>query len=127
MLAAYAWPGNVRELRNVIERMVVLSHGPRLTVRDLPATLRTAVAPEGQKVVWRGDAGRAPAPESMQEAERLMISAALKKFDGNRTRAAEQLGISRRTMQRKLKEYRLMDAAGTEPPVRHDGPVTASS
>jgi transcriptional regulator with PAS, ATPase and Fis domain len=119
ILAAYAWPGNVRELRNVIERMVVLSHGPRLTVRDLPATLRNTVAPDGQKVVWRGDAGRAPAPESMQEAERLMIASALKRFDGNRTKAAEQLGISRRTMQRKLKEYRLLDeaAAAPEPPV----------
>ncbi len=105
ILSGYAWPGNVRELRNAIERMVVLGRGPRLTVRDLPAAIRGAVHAEGQKGQWRGESGRSAAPESMSEAERLMIYAALKKNSGNRTKAAQQLGISRRTLQRKLKEY----------------------
>jgi len=105
VLSAYAWPGNVRELRNAIERMVVLGRGPRLSVRDLPAAIRGAVHAEGQTGQWRGDSGRAGAPESLGDAERQMIYAALKKNGGNRTKAAEQLGISRRTLQRKLKDY----------------------
>ena len=116
MLSAYAWPGNVRELRNVIERMVVLSRTPRLTVRDLPPALREAAQEERHRAGtgWRGEpASRATTPESMAEAERLMIEAALRRHDGNRTLAAAQLGISRRTLQRKLKEYRL-----AEPPAQ---------
>ncbi len=105
VLSAYPWPGNVRELRNVLERMVVLARGTRLTIRDIPLTLRSAMGEEIPRPAWRNETGRTPAPESMQEAERVMIEAALKKFDNNRTKAAEQLGISRRTLQRKLKEY----------------------
>jgi DNA-binding NtrC family response regulator len=59
---------------------------------------------EGQRGQWRGEAGRVM-PESMGDAERMMIYSALKKTDGNRTLAAVRLGISRRTLQRKLKEY----------------------
>ena len=116
VLSAYSWPGNVRELRNVIERMVVLSRSPRLSVRDLPAALRDSVQNEAPRpgIGFRGDPGiRASAPESMAQAEHLMIDAALKRNGGNRTLAATQLGISRRTLQRKLKEYRL-----TEPPAQ---------
>lgn len=112
ILSAYPWPGNVRELRNVIERMVVLSRTPRLTVRDLPAPVRNAAqgAPAGAgSGGLRVETGRGTAPESMADAERVMIYAALKKNNGNRTLAAEQLGISRRTLQRKLKDYRADD------------------
>jgi DNA-binding NtrC family response regulator len=108
ILSAYSWPGNVRELRNVIERMVVLSRTPRLTVRDLPAALRDAVQAGIPRIAtgWKVESGRIAPPESMAEAERVMIEAALKRNNGNRTLAAGQLGISRRTLQRKLKEYR---------------------
>ncbi|MEI6147631.1 MAG: sigma-54 dependent transcriptional regulator [bacterium] len=117
VLSAYPWPGNVRELRNVLERMVVLSRGTRLTLRDIPANLRHSMGvTPGTQPAWRNDAGRAATPESMQDAERVMIERALKKFEGNRTRAAEQLGISRRTLQRKLKEYSQTDAGITPPP-----------
>ncbi|MEI6787201.1 MAG: sigma-54 dependent transcriptional regulator [bacterium] len=107
-LSAYSWPGNVRELRNVIERMVVLSRTPRLTVRDLPAALRDAVQAGTPRIAtgWKAETGRIAAPESMADAERVMIEAALKRNNENRTLAAGQLGISRRTLQRKLKEYR---------------------
>jgi DNA-binding NtrC family response regulator len=99
-LSAYDWPGNVRELRNVIERMVVLARGARLTLRDLPASLR-----EGD-----GHAARVPVGDlSLQDAEKRMIEEALRRFDGNRTRAAEHLGISRRTLHRKLNEYGLRE------------------
>ena len=88
--------------------MVVLSRTPRLTVRDLPAALRDAVQAETPRIAtgWKAESGRIAAPESMADAERVMIEAALKRNNENRTLAAGQLGISRRTLQRKLKEYR---------------------
>jgi two-component system response regulator AtoC len=108
-LCAYSWPGNVRELRNVIERMVVLTHGTRLTVRDLPAQLRASAAHD-PKMAWHLEPGKEGIPASIHVAERTMIYASLKRNAGNRTRAADELGISRRTLQRKLKEYRLDDS-----------------
>jgi len=98
-LSAYRWPGNVRELRNVIERMVVLSRGGKLTVRDIPAVVRDAVDPDR--------AVRPQAAVTLELAEKQMIAQALKAHGGNRTKAAEQLGISRRTLHRKLNEYGL--------------------
>jgi len=107
MLTAYAWPGNVREFRNVIERMVVLSRSPRLTVRDLPVSIKTQVQGENPRLAAGIKIGaNHHEPASMAEGERMMIYAALKKNNGNRTLASGQLGISRRTLQRKLKEYR---------------------
>jgi len=107
MLTSYFWPGNVREFRNVIERMVVLSRTPHLTVRDLPTSIKTAVQGENPRLEPGIKGHSLPAaPASMAEGERIMIYTALKQNNGNRTLAAEQLGISRRTLQRKLKEYR---------------------
>jgi DNA-binding NtrC family response regulator len=107
ILAAYAWPGNVRELRNTIEKMVVLSRSERLTARDVPANIRDAV---------KGPAGGARAPMltsgSLAETERRKIFAVLEKNEGNRTRAAEELGISRRTLHRKLREYKAEGVGG---------------
>ena len=101
VLASYPWPGNVRELRNAVERMIVLSRGGRLTVRDIPAAVRDA-APHR--------AGTALGPDlSLEEAEKRLIAGALRAHDGNRTRAAAKLGISRRTLHRKLNEYGLRE------------------
>ncbi|HNX34653.1 MAG TPA: sigma-54 dependent transcriptional regulator, partial [Kiritimatiellia bacterium] len=102
LLAAYAWPGNVRELRNTIEKMVVLARSDRLSARDVPANIREAV---------KGHAGivsRAPilTTGSLADTERRKIMAVLEKNGGNRTRAADELGISRRTLHRKLREYK---------------------
>ncbi|HRR33866.1 MAG TPA: sigma-54 dependent transcriptional regulator [Kiritimatiellia bacterium] len=101
LLEAYSWPGNVRELRNTIEKMVVLSRSERLSARDVPQNIRDAV---------KGNVGvsfRMPmlASGSLAETERRKIMAVLEKNGGNRTRAAEELGISRRTLHRKLREY----------------------
>jgi len=127
ILTAYAWPGNVRELRNVIERMVVLSRSPRLTVRDLPVTLRNAVQGEHPRTAAgiKGDHGQRISSDSMADAERVMIYAALKKHNGNRTQAAEQLGISRRTLQRKLKEYHAQNTS--TPPASEPAEKPASA
>ena len=98
-LEAYSWPGNVRELRNVIERMVVLGTGERLEVRDLPAAVREAGAGPA--------AGSAQAGRVLRDAERQLIEDALRRHKGNRTKAAQELGISRRTLHRKLNEFGL--------------------
>jgi DNA-binding NtrC family response regulator len=88
--------------------MVVLSRTPRLTVRDLPAALRDAIQAGTPRIAtaWKADSSGSLAPKSMADAERVMIEAALKRNNENRTQAAGQLGISRRTLQRKLKDYR---------------------
>ena len=96
LLQAYGWPGNVRELRNAVEQMVVLSRGQRMGVRELPAHIRDAGA-DGERVVTAGG--------TLEEMEKQAILQALKTSGGNRTRAAEQLGISRRTLHRKISEY----------------------
>ncbi len=99
-LAAHTWPGNVRELRNAVERMVVLARGDRLTLRDLPPNLREGAPP----VASRGGA------LSLEANERQTIARALKTHDGNVTAAAADLGISRRTLHRKLNTYGLRGA-----------------
>ncbi len=110
-LMAYAWPGNVRELRNAIERMIVMAHGAKLTVHDLPAIIReqTQGAPS---IDIKTNA-------SIRDANRQMIVAALDSNHGNRTKAARQLGISRRTLHRKLNEFGL--------PARHAPALAKSS
>jgi len=98
VLQAYPWPGNVRELRNVIERMVVLGSGERLVAADLPAAVRDGAG--GLALASR--AGRV-----LRDAERQLIAEALRRHRNNRTKAAQDLGISRRTLHRKLNEFGL--------------------
>jgi two-component system response regulator AtoC len=99
LLLAYDWPGNVRELRNAIEQMVVLARAERLTARDVPPQIRGSADLTRISVVRAG--------MTVEEAERQLIVQALKETGGNRTRAAQKIGISRRTLHRKLKEYGL--------------------
>jgi DNA-binding NtrC family response regulator len=99
VLMAYDWPGNVRELRNTIEQMVVLARAERLTLRDVPAAIRGGADLTKISAVRTG--------MTVEEAERQLIVQALKETGGNRTRAAEKIGISRRTLHRKLKKYEL--------------------
>jgi two-component system response regulator AtoC len=109
LLCAYSWPGNVRELRNTIERMVVLSSGGRLTARDVPPQIRAAGnAPAGGGTAANNASSPStpqPAAGSLAETEKRKILDVLAKHRGNRTRAAVELGISRRTLHRKLNEY----------------------
>jgi DNA-binding NtrC family response regulator len=108
LLAAYAWPGNVRELRNTIEKMVVLSRSERLSARDVPANIREAVKEGGALV------SRTPilTTGSLADAERYKIVAVLGRNGGRKTLAAKELGISRRTLHRKLRKYRDADLGG---------------
>jgi two-component system, NtrC family, response regulator AtoC len=96
-LVAYPWPGNVRELRAAIEHGVVMSNGPKITLRDLPATVRSAAPGTA--------AMRGPLPLNLGETEFALMRRALAECKGNRTLAAEKLGISRRTLHRKLREH----------------------
>jgi DNA-binding NtrC family response regulator len=97
-LLVYRWPGNVRELRNTLESMLVLAEGDVMTERDLPdRVLNGALA--------AATPSELPAGLTMDELERLAIVHALEKSLGNRTHAATKLGISVRTLQRKLRQY----------------------
>ena len=103
-LLNYQWPGNVRELRTAIEHAVVLSRSDKITLRDLPVTVRTsnATVPTSTKLI-------APSDMTVAEAEKQLIVRALKECEGNRTAAARKIGMSRRTLHRKLIEYKLQD------------------
>ena len=105
---AYDWPGNVRELENVVQRAVVLSRGETIFPEHLPAKIQALDAgEEAVPVEPRGTAKPGGGPKTMREVEREAIVDALAKTGGNRTHAAEALGISRRTLQNKIKEYEI--------------------
>ncbi len=104
-LLEYPWPGNVRELRAAIDHGVVLATGPKITLRDLPLALRQwggEGGPPGYGVPGKGLAP-APSPLNIQATESDLIQRALRETQGNITEAARKLGISRRTLHRKLK------------------------
>lgn len=105
-LLAYPWPANVRELRNAIEGAVALCRGERITLRDLPANVRGGDAAGGG-----GDVRPTPAGGggTLRDTERDQIIRALQETKGHRTLAARKLGISRRTLHRKLHVYQLED------------------
>jgi DNA-binding NtrC family response regulator len=107
LILAYRWPGNVRELRSAIERAVVLCRGDRIGSRDLPPSVRELRPPAN---AGRGATGpQETLPATVKEAEKELIIRALKETDGNRTLAAKMLGMSRRTLHRKLHTYNLSD------------------
>jgi transcriptional regulator with PAS, ATPase and Fis domain len=96
LLERYDWPGNVRELHNVIERAVVLSDGQEIGVAHLPEQLSTGSPPASSPIKAR-----------MESVEQRTIEDALAAENGNQTRAARRLGISRRTLVYKLEKYQL--------------------
>jgi DNA-binding NtrC family response regulator len=97
-LLTYDWPGNVRQLRNCIESMLVLGDSRPLTRDDLPAM----VEENPSRLEASLDI---PSDVTLEELEKAAIRQALRRFDDNRTRAARSLGISVRTLQRKLKKW----------------------
>ena len=105
MLEHYAWPGNVRELRNVIERATILASGPFIEAKHLPPVLAEEPPPQHQPQV-------ALAPgTTVEEAERRLILMTLEHTRDNKTRAAEILGISLKTLHNKLNKLRLRKKA----------------
>jgi two-component system response regulator HydG len=104
-LLRYRWPGNVRELRTAVEHAVVLCRGDRVTARDLPAWVRGGVANAPAGGLAPGNTGLSGL--TVKAAEKELIQQALKEAAGNRTAAARKLGMSRRTLHRKLHLYHL--------------------
>ena len=100
-LLAYDWPGNVRELRTAIEHGVVMASGPKVTLRNLPAAVRQAAPAAGTRV-RSFDEGASPL--DLRVTEKRLITQALATTKGNITAAAKKLGISRRTLHRKINE-----------------------
>ena len=110
-LSAYAWPGNIRELQNVVERAVVLSQSEQISSGDLPAAVMEALSPrEGDGT----DPAASTAPPWLQllgpdpalaRLERAYVIHVLEACEGNKTRAAERLGVNLRTLHRWLRGY----------------------
>jgi len=90
-LRVYSWPGNVRELQNVLQRLVVMTDGDELDVTAMPVAMRFSL-PRGNKLGC-----------TLAEVEREHIEAVLASVGGNKTRAAEILGINRKSLREKLK------------------------
>ncbi len=95
VLRSYSWPGNVRELHNVVERALILADGSEVTVDDLPGNLRHEKGAGVRELMQRRP--------SLEMLERAYIDHLLEEFGGHRGRVAEVLGISDRTLYRKLK------------------------
>jgi len=99
LLIRHDWPGNIRELENCLERAVIVARGELIAPADLPPAIQNLPAgKEDAEIPF-------PAGISLQEAEKALILKTLEDTGGNRSRAAEILGINRRTLQMKLKEY----------------------
>lgn len=94
----YSWPGNIREMRNVLERAMIMARGAEsIGVEHLPSEVRDASGAGVEHHV----------PRTLSEVERVHIDRTLKFHNANRTRAAKELGISRATLIKKIKEYGL--------------------
>lgn len=102
-LVQYDWPGNVRELKGAIDSGVTLATGPQITLRDLPATVRGETLDPSPRSESRSD------QMNLHDNEIRLIMRALEESHGNRTEAAKRLGISRRTLHRRLRELNLPD------------------
>ena len=112
-LEDYDWPGNVRQLRNVIEKMVVLASGSKLTTDDLPVEVSSfkfqvlsSLQPETRNLKPE-TCNLKPEPRNLASNEKDLILSVLAKCGNNKSKAADELGISRRTIHRKLKDWGL--------------------
>ena len=110
VLLGYSWPGNVRELENAIERAVVLGQGDRIRPQDLPPQVHKRADDQHPLV---------PAHLTLEEMEKLAIVQALRLTGGNKSEAAERLGIHRTSLYDKMRRYGITDpsrAPAAEPP-----------
>ena len=112
-LLAYNWPGNVRELRTAIEHGVVMATGAKITLRDLPGAVRQAAGHALPRGISSAKAfSEKSSPLDLRETEKKLILQALTTTNGNVTAAAKKLGISRRTLHRKINEINAAESPG---------------
>jgi two-component system, NtrC family, response regulator AtoC len=100
-LVTYPWPGNVRELENIIERATVISRNQELVISDFPPDISTGISELSK--------GSLEVGTTIDDAEKMLILKTLKANAGNRTKTAELLGITTRTLRNKLQEYGMGD------------------
>jgi len=103
VLKNHPWRGNLRELRNCMERLAITAPGRAIDAGDVRLLLHHRLSEEKDLPV-----------RSLEDIERQAIIAALERFDGNRTRTAEALGIGRRTLQNKLKQYKIPERESSQ-------------
>ena len=102
MLLKYGWPGNVRELENALERAVILLTGDYITEKELPLSIKETYSEQNGRVLPLSPIkGSLP----LVEIEKMAITAALEEAGGNKSEAARRLGINRKTLHKKLKDY----------------------
>ncbi|HQJ07313.1 MAG TPA: helix-turn-helix domain-containing protein, partial [Spirochaetota bacterium] len=98
-LKRYDFPGNIRELENIIERVFIFCEGNKILLKDIESNINLPDKTKPSKQLSHEISG------SIKDAEKRQIILALQRWDGNRTKAAEELGISRRTLINKIKYY----------------------
>jgi transcriptional regulator with PAS, ATPase and Fis domain len=107
----YTWPGNVRELRNVLERAVIMAGENTVQMTHLPYDFGVSVGSRHVGQIFEPESVRLPVGTTVSEAEKALILVTLQHTKNNKTRAAEILGISLKTLFNKLKEYGAAEAA----------------
>jgi two-component system response regulator AtoC len=107
-LQAYPWPGNVRELRNALAQAAIFCRRSRIEVADLPEVVCRSGNSRSLVPVQDDGNGNNKLHAARKEGEQVGLRAALERHGNNRTKAAEELGVSRVTLYKKLREYRLM-------------------
>lgn len=107
-LQRHAWPGNIRELENVVERAVVLSAAPTITIQDLPdALMPGATPPSTTAAAPAGPRESLPLFQALELPEKELIEQALQRNDWNRVQTAADLKIDRTTLYKKMRKYRI--------------------
>ena len=112
MLSAYAWPGNVRELENAIERALIVASGPKLTIDDFADLRGPFAAVDDEEVAATAEVPTTTSPagslrDRLAAHERAILEDALRRTKGNQTEAARVLGLSRATLQYRMRRYGL--------------------
>lgn len=105
MLLKYNWPGNVRELENTVERAIILAAGDYVSEQELPLSITQAYSQKNHSKEFRQDFSQ---PQSLADLEREAILATLEETAGNKSETARKLGITRKTLYKKLQKYELL-------------------
>ncbi|MFQ5480933.1 MAG: sigma-54 interaction domain-containing protein, partial [Thermodesulfobacteriota bacterium] len=105
LLREYSWPGNIRELKNLLERLVIMTSGPTITVKDIPSYISGARAGDGERDLF----SRSLLRDARASFEKEFIVRKLRDNSGNIAKTAESIGIERSHLYRKIKSYGIED------------------